>query len=122
MLPSPIDIQATAHFIKDVLLIGKARKRQINVAVVANRVRRNTLMYNQLERFLFTLKIPFVTSLRDTQNYSKAIEQGVGVQEIHHSRGRVDRQQWAPLINWLDLPMQTSVAEVRPLFEQKKSS
>ena len=122
VLPSPIDIHATAHFIKDVLLIGKARKRQINVAVVANRVRKNTLMYNQLERFLFTLKIPFVTSLRDTQNYSKAMEQGVGVQEIKHPRVKTDQQQWAPLINWLDTPMQKPVAEVRPLFEQKKSS
>ena len=57
VLPSPIDIQASAHFIKDVLLIGKARKRQIRVAVVANRVRKNTLMYHALERFLFSLKI-----------------------------------------------------------------
>ncbi len=122
VLPSPIDIHATAHFIKDILLIGKARKKQIHVAVVANRVRKNTLMYSQLERFLFTLKIPFVTSLRDTQNYSRAHEQGIGVQELKHPRTRFDQQQWAPLINWLETPVAPTVAEVRPLFEQQQSS
>lgn len=122
VLPSPIDIQATAHFIKDILLIGKARKKLINVSVVANRVRKNTVMYNKLERFLFTLNIPFVTSLRDTQNYSRAIEAGVGIQELKGPRARIDQQQWAPLINWLTTPLERPAAEVRPLFERQLSS
>jgi chromosome partitioning protein len=122
VLPSPIDIHSTAHFIKDILLIGKARKRQVHVAVVANRVRHNTLMYNQLSRFLFTLKIPFVTSLRDTQFYARAIADGIGVQEIQHAQVRKDRKQWAPLINWLDMPIERQVAEVKPLFQQGQSS
>ena len=118
VLPSPIDIHATAHFIKDILLIGKARQKQIRMAVVANRVRYNTLMYHALERFLFTLNIPFVTSLRDTQNYSKAIQQGIGIQELNTSRIRKDREQWAPLVRWLDTPLAINHAEVRPLFEK----
>lgn len=122
VLPSPIDIHATAHFIKDILLIGKARKKQISVAVVANRVRKNTLMYSQLERFLFTLKIPFVTSLRDTQNYARAIEMGIGIQEIKGPQSRVDQQQWSSLVNWLNTPLVKTVAEVRPLFEHQKTS
>jgi len=122
VLPSPIDIQATAHFIKDILLIGKARKRQIRMCVVANRVRKNTLMYHALERFLFTLKIPFVTSFRDTQFYAKAIEQGVGVQEIKHRKTSLDQEQWAPLIRWLDTPRQVEKAEVHSLFDQQQGS
>lgn len=122
VLPSPIDIHATAHFIKDILLIGKARKKQISVAVVANRVRKNTLMYSQLERFLFTLKIPFVTSLRDTQNYARAIEMGIGIQEIKGPRSRVDQQQWSSLVNWLNIPLVKTAADVRPLFEHQKTS
>jgi chromosome partitioning protein len=121
VLPSPIDIHAAAHFIKDILLIGKARKKQIRVAVVANRVRKNTLMYHALERFLFTLKIPFVTSLRDTQFYSKAIELGCGVQEIKHSHVKKDQQQWAPLFRWLDTPIEAPTAQVHSLFASKSS-
>ena len=66
VLPSPIDIHATAHFIKELLTTGGARKRMIRIAIIANRVRKNTHMYHSLERFLFSLNIPFISSLRDT--------------------------------------------------------
>lgn len=119
VLPSPIDIHATAHFIKELLTTGGSRKRMIRVAVIANRVRKNTLMYHALERFLFSLNIPFITSLRDTQLYAKAIELGIGVQEIPSSRSKVDREQWAPVFRWLDTPVVTdAAAPITPLFDR----
>jgi len=118
VLPSPIDIHATAHFIKELLITGKARKKMIRLAVIANRVRKNTVMYHSLERFLFSLNIPFISSLRDTQLYAKAIELGVGVQEIKSSRNNVDKEQWAPILRWLETPVIKETAEVRPLFMQ----
>jgi chromosome partitioning protein len=116
VLPSPIDIHATAHFIKDLLTTGKARKKMIRLAVVANRVRKNTIMYHSLERFLFSLNIPFITSLRDTQLYTRAIELGVGVQEINSPRSKVDREQWAPILRWIETPGNIEKAEVTPIF------
>ena len=116
VLPSPIDIHATAHFIKELLTTGKARKHMVRLAVVANRVRKNTIMYHALERFLFSLNIPFISSLRDTQLYARAIELGVGVQELNSPRNRVDREQWAPILRWLESPMPNESADVRPLF------
>ena len=120
VLPSPIDIHATAHFIKELLTTGGIRKRRIRLAVIANRVRKNTKMYHALERFLFSLNIPFIASLRDTQLYAKAIELGVGVQELNSPRNKIDREQWAPVIRWLDTPIQNESAEVRPLFSQQE--
>ncbi len=104
VLPSPIDIHATAHFIKALLTTGRARKKMIRLAVVANRVRKNTLMYHSLERFLFSLNIPFISSLRDTQLYARAFETGIGVQEISTSRNKKDKEQWAPIFRWLEAP------------------
>ncbi len=118
VLPSPIDIHATAHFIKALLTTGGARKKMIRLAVVANRVRKNTLMYHSLERFLFSLNIPFVTSLRDTQLYARAIEMGIGVQEITTSRNKVDKEQWAPVFRWLDTPVISERAPITPLFSR----
>jgi len=118
VLPSPVDIHATAHFIKELLITGKARKQMVRLAVVANRVRKNTLTYHSLERFLFTLKIPFIASLSDTQLYAKAMELGVGVQEVKSTRNKTDKEQWAPIIRWLETPAITETAEVRPLFSQ----
>ncbi len=115
VLPSPIDIHATAHFIKTLLTTGRARKKMIRLAVVANRVRKNTLMYQSLERFLFSLNIPFISSLRDTQLYVKAIELGIGVQEIPTSRNKIDKEQWAPIFRWLDTPLASEIEPVTPL-------
>ena len=122
VLPSPIDIQATAYFIKDLLLVGKARQKKIRIAVVANRVRKNTLIYHSLERFLFTLNLPFVTSLRDTQFYIKAIEQGIGVMDLKQSKAKIDREQWAPLIRWLNAPSRAVGADIRPFINNKVSA
>ncbi len=118
VLPSPIDIHATAHFIKSLLTTGGARKKMVRLAVVANRVRKNTLMYHSLERFLFSLNIPFITSLRDTQLYARAIEMGIGVQEITTSRNKIDKEQWAPVFRWLDTPMISESAPITPLFSR----
>jgi chromosome partitioning protein len=116
VLPSPIDIHATAHFIKELLTTGKARKQMVRLAVIANRVRKNTVMYHSLERFLFSLNIPFISSLRDTQMYTKAIELGIGVQEVKSNRAKVDRDQWAPIVRWLDTPVIREPAEITPIF------
>lgn len=101
VLPSPIDMRAAAHFIKELLLVGKVSRKETKLAVVANRVRENTLIYHTLEAFLKRLKIPFVTHLRDTQNYIRAAERGVGIFEMAPSMVWQDLEQWEPLIRWL---------------------
>ena len=118
VLPSPVDIHATAYFIKELLTTGKARQQMVRLAVIANRVRKNTVMYHALEMFLFTLKIPFISSLRDTQLYAKAFELGIGVQEVKSTRNKIDKEQWAPIIRWLETAMIKEPAEVQPLFSQ----
>ena len=120
VLPSPIDIHATAHFIKALLTTGRVRTKMIRVAVVANRVRKNTLMYHSLERFLFSLNIPFIASLRDTQLYARAIELGIGVSEIPGSRNKIDREQWAPIVRWLDTPVNGEASPITPLFNRSE--
>ncbi len=118
VLPSPIDIHATAHFIKALLTTGRARHKMVRLAVVANRVRKNTLMYHSLERFLFGLNIPFISSLRDTQLYAKAVELGLGVQEVPTARNKIDREQWAPIFRWLETPLASESAPITPLFNR----
>ena len=118
VLPSPIDIHATSDFIKSLMSTGQVQTKKIRLAVIANRMRRNTRMYHSLERFLFSLNIPFISSLRDTQLYALAIELGVGVMEIPGSRNKTDKEQWAPIIRWLDTPVISLPAPITPLFNQ----
>ena len=102
VLPSPIDIHAASRFIQDLLLVGKVRTRDIRLGVVANRVKENTLVFQALERFLTTLRFPFVASLRDTQHYVRAAEQGVGIHDLEDARAQRDRVQWEPLLSWVE--------------------
>lgn len=102
VLPSSIDIHAVTRFIEELLLFGKVRQKGLNVAVVANRAKKNTLTYRSLERFLKSLKLPFVTTFRDTQNYVHAAERGIGIHEMWDKRTDADKAQWRPLVRWLE--------------------
>jgi len=102
VLPSPIDMRAAAHFIGDLQQSGKLKKHAGKVAVVANRVRENTLIYRDLDRFLKHLKIPYIAQLRDTQNYIHAAEQGLGIFDMPWYQVEHDIEQWKPLTRWVE--------------------
>jgi chromosome partitioning protein len=101
VLPSDIDIHACSKCIADLLLIAKVRRDENRIGVVANRVRRNTLIYQSLMRFLETLRIPVVATLRDSQNYVRAAEQGLGLHEMKHNLVQQDLEDWQPMLAWL---------------------
>jgi len=107
VLPSPIDIHATIAFIEDLLVIGKMRsgppkKTDARIGVIANRVAENTQVYQSLQAFLAGVQLPFVTSLSDSHYYVHAFVEGVGIHELKDSRTIILRQQWQPLMEWIE--------------------
>ncbi len=102
VLPSPIDIRAAAHFIQDILLNKRVSHKNTKLAVVANRVRENTIVYQKLQRFLKRLDIPFVAVFRDTQNYIRAADRGISIFEMAPSMVTQDLDQWRSLTRWLN--------------------
>jgi len=100
--PSSIDIHASTHFIADLLLGAKLKREHDQIAVIANRSRKNTVAYRKLEHFLLSLHIPFVSSLRDTQNYIKTIEQGSSIFEAGAKQMQQDISDWSAVFNWLE--------------------
>ena len=101
VLPSAIDIHSTANFIRDLLLVGKARARNKHIAIIANRTRVRTRSLELLERFLRNLDIPVIAHIRDTQNYVRAAERGIGVCELAERTARKDVNPWANILNWI---------------------
>src|SRR5690554_1790476 len=101
VIPSAIDIRAVTFFIKDVLLSYAYRVNPKPIAVVANRVRKNTIIYGKLERFLATLSIPFIATFRDTQQYVRASEQGMGLIDLAQVEEK-DKKEWMKLLAWID--------------------
>lgn len=101
VLPSPIDMRACAHFMAELLELGKVQRAQARLAVVANRVRENTLMFEELDRYLSKLKIPYLSALRQSTNYLRAFQRGMGIFELPEYLARPDWEQWVPITRWL---------------------
>jgi chromosome partitioning protein len=102
VMPSDIDIHAAAKCIADLLLVAKIRRSDGRIGIIANRVRSNTLISQSLMRFLGSLDIPLVATLRDSQNYVRAAETGVGIHEMPAWQVRQDLGQWEQLTSWLN--------------------
>lgn len=103
VLPSDADIHAAASFIAELLLDARVKLSGTRVAVVANRVRHNTVIYHALDRFLKKLQFPLIATLRDSQAYVRAAEQGLGIHEMQPpSQVRREREQWRHIVGWLE--------------------
>ena len=111
IVPSAIDIRAATSFIKDVLLSPGFRRQPKPIAVIANRVKRNTLGYNKLEIFLRSLNIPFVATIRDTQHYVRGSELGMGIYDFS-SPNEKDVEDWQPLLAWLNHHLENKTKKV----------
>jgi chromosome partitioning protein len=59
-------------------------------------------VYEPLERFLKSLSLPFLTRISDSDNYIHAAEQGLGVFEMDASATEAERQEFLPIVGWLD--------------------
>jgi len=102
VLPSPIDIKAADKFVAELLHTHKVADKKAKVAVVANRVRENTLIFDELDEYLSKLKAPYIASLREAQNYIRAYQRGLGVHELPPYLAWPDWEQWDLLLDWLD--------------------
>jgi chromosome partitioning protein len=98
--PSSIDVHATANFIKELLLVGQVRFRNIRVAVLANRVRSGKPVYAPLEKFVASLKISLLTRVSDSDVYVDAAESGVGVFELPAETAGSEQSEFLPVAQW----------------------
>lgn len=102
VLPSTIDMQASTRFIAELRDVGKVERKQAKIGVVANRVRENTLIADELDYHLEKTRVPYVGWLREAQNYIRAYTRGLGIAELPEYLAWPDWNQWEPLMEWLD--------------------
>ena len=102
VMPSAIDMRVAAQFVANIL--GEIRKNNSKaiLGVVANRTQKNYASYKALAKFLKALDVPFVGALRNSQNYIKAADSGVGIFEMPISDVKSDMKEWEPIINWVE--------------------
>ncbi len=101
VLPSPIDMRAAESFLKEIKSSAPVSQKKAKLALIANRSREITNIFWELEEFLGSQKLPYLTMLRDSQNYVRAAERGLGIFEMGPAATAVDRDQWEPIIKWV---------------------
>jgi len=108
VLPSALDLRAAARFHQELTHVSKLANHEVRIATVANRVREKSPSRFALEEFLRSLEmpdgkhLPFAAVLRNSQNYVRAAERGLGVWEIAPSAVAHDLELWRPLLRWLN--------------------
>ncbi len=101
VVPSPIDMRAAWRFLEHLLQLKAITGKQTRVGLVANRIQTRTLVYRELSGFLDGFRFPIVAQLRETQNYIRAAERGLGIADLPAWQAWQDWDEWEPLIAWL---------------------
>ena len=102
ILPSPIDIHSAEAFIHEVEMTGRLREKNKQLLVIANRVRRNTIVFGKLNEFLREMGLPRVTFTRDSQLYTRAAAQGLGIRDLKGKSVEVEKEHWSRIGGWID--------------------
>ena len=102
VVPSPIDIRATALFLKEVFTFMRAYPCRAKIGVVANRVTPQSRAFFTLQRIFANLDIPFIAALSENENYITAAEHGVSLLELDAKLIERDQEDWSPLLSWIE--------------------
>ena len=101
VLPSPVDIRTASHLIYQLMLKFRTTAHDKKIGMVANRARVRSNVYKSLLRFAGQVNIPFITTLRDSVNYLRGMEQGLSIFDMRNQSARIDMEQWIPLTQWI---------------------
>lgn len=77
-------------------------KGQCRVAAVGMRVDARTHVERTTAEWAASVNIPYLTSLRMAQIYVRAVENGISIFDMPDNVGQLDREQWTPVLNWVE--------------------
>lgn len=102
VMPSIFDHGAAAGFVRKLNKLAPVKKGKKEVAIVGNRVRPRTKAAQRLEAYFTRTGKNVVARLRDTQLYPEAANEGLGLYDFSDSRTAVFRQDWQPLLAYIE--------------------
>lgn len=102
VLPSAIDMRATADFVAQVFLSKAYRRTRKPIGVVANRVINDSIIYRKLQKFLLSLRMNFISTFSDNKAYLVAAEKGMGIFEVNEPDTGGEKTEWDLLAAWVE--------------------
>lgn len=101
VLPSVIDLEATAPFLAELATLPRIKRGKVAVGLVANRTKPWThasqLAIGEINGFPF----PLIAQLRDTQAYVLMTGLGKSIFDYHSEVVRSHQEDWEKLLRWL---------------------
>lgn len=116
VLPSSIDMAATAHFIRELIFATRLRRNKTPVFLVGNRVHQHTGTFHKLEAFLDDMSIPVAANFKDSLDYVRAAETGIGIHEMASESVQDERMSWDKMVGKIDAVLKLSNANNAALY------
>ncbi len=101
VLPSPIDLEATAPFLAELAAVPRVKRGKLPVALVGNRLKPWTRASQDALESLRAMPFPLAAELRDSQAYALLAGLGKGLFDYGSEQVRSHQDDWAPLLRWL---------------------
>ncbi|MDE1959936.1 MAG: ParA family protein [Xanthomonadaceae bacterium] len=101
VLPSPIDLEATAPFLAELAAVPRIKRGRLPVALVGNRLKPWTRASQDTLEALRAMPFPLAAELRDSQAYALLAGLGKGLFDYGSEQVRSHQDDWAPLLRWL---------------------
>ncbi len=101
VLPSVIDLEASASFLADLAELKAVKKGKLPVALVANRLKPWTNSSQIAVDAMRQLPFPLVAQLRDSQAYVLMAGLGRSIFDYHSEAVRGHQNDWLKLLKWI---------------------
>ena len=99
---SAFDREAAAQCWAEMSSHPRVASGRCRVGVVAMRVDGSTQAEATMRAWAEKIGVTFLGRLRYAQTYVRCIERGLTIFDLPAERTRADREQWAPILDWLD--------------------
>ncbi|MCF6235257.1 MAG: AAA family ATPase [Gammaproteobacteria bacterium] len=107
VLPSSIDMAATARFVRELIFATRLRRNKTPVFFVGNRVHQHANTFHKLEAFLDDMSIPVAANFKDSLDYVRAAETGIGIHEMTCQSVQHERASWDEMIGKIDAALKS---------------
>lgn len=101
VLPSTIDLEASAAFLADLAALPRIKRGKLPVGLIANRLKPWTSASQQALEEIKRLPFPLVAQIRDTQAYVLLAGLGKSIFDYHSEQVRSHQDDWARLLRWI---------------------
>ena len=101
VLPSPIDLDASAAFLEELAQQPRIKRGKLAVGLVGNRLKPWTHASQQALEALRGFAFPLVGELRDSQAYALLAGLGKSLFDFNSEQVRNHQQDWVPMLRWI---------------------